>query len=77
MYQVELRYADVTIDPICDFRSEKDISGDPDFICRPNNLTDHHLLNNLTVNVSVVNWLVNVIIYVLISFAAAIVCKAS
>ena len=54
MYQVDLRYADVTLDPICDFLSETDVSGDPGFICRPNNLTDHHLLNNLTVNVSII-----------------------
>ena len=52
MYQVELRYADVTLNPICDFSSEN-VSGDPGFICRPYNLSDHHLLNNLTVNVSI------------------------
>ncbi len=53
MYQVELRYAKVTLDPICDFRSEN-VSSDSDNICLPNNLTDHHLLNNLTVNVSII-----------------------
>ncbi len=56
MYQVELRYANVTLDPICNFTSEI-VSGDhdPDDICLPNNFTaGHHLLNHLTANVSIV-----------------------
>ncbi len=54
MYQVELQHANVTLDPICGFRS-KYVSSDPDNICLPNNLTAHHLLNNLTTNVSIIN----------------------
>ena len=54
MYQVELRYADVTLDPICHFSSENVTDDD---ICLPNNtiITEgHHLLNNLTANVSII-----------------------
>ena len=55
MYQVELRYANVTLDPICNFHSE---NVDLDKICLPSNLTvGHHLLNNLTANVSIIFWL--------------------
>ncbi len=76
MYQVELRFADVTLDPICNF-SSKNVSGDLDNICLPSNLTvGHHLLNNLTANVSIIFWLfINLPPYIL--FTAFIIIMQS
>ena len=53
MYNAEVRYTDIILDPICDFEWIDISNDDPNYYCRPRNSTAHHLLNNLTVNVSV------------------------
>ncbi len=57
IYKVDVRNVMVTLDPIEGFENEEVIGNNTDSsnICRRNNLTGHHLLNNLTVNVSIIN----------------------
>ncbi len=54
-YNVKTRCTDITLDPICGFSSDDNVtnpdSGPSDY-CKLANSTGHHLLNNLTANVS-------------------------
>ncbi len=52
IYNIEVRHVTITLDPIQGFEDEDISSVDPNYICRPDNVTGHHLLNNLTTNVS-------------------------
>ena len=52
MYDVEIRRTNVILDRICDFKQPTISTDNPNYYCRPQNSTAHHLLNNLTVNVS-------------------------
>ncbi len=64
MYNVKTRHTDIFLDPICDFSTDDsippEINPDPENYCKPYNSTGHHLLNNLTANVST---LVNELFY--------------
>ena len=54
-YNVKTRYTDITLDPICDFSNDDKVTiSDPSDYCKlaTYNSTGHHLLNNLTANVS-------------------------
>ena len=53
MYNVKTRHTDITLDPICGFLSDDIVkTSDPSDYCKLVNSTGHHLLNNLTANVS-------------------------
>lgn len=52
IYKVDVRYVTVTLDPIEGFEDEEVNKTAPNSICQPSKLPGHHLLNNLTVNVS-------------------------
>ncbi len=53
MYNVKTRHTDITLDPICGFSSDDIVkTSDPSDYCKLVNSTGHHLLNNLTANVS-------------------------
>ncbi len=54
-YNVETRCTDITLDSICGFSSDDNVSNPdsgPSDYCKVANSTGHHLLNNLTANVS-------------------------
>ncbi len=52
IYKVDVRHVTITLDPIQGFENEKVNGTDLSYVCRPKDLPGHHLLNNLTVNVS-------------------------
>ena len=52
-YNVKTRSTNITLDPICGFLSDDIVkTSDPSDYCKLVNSTGHHLLNNLTANVS-------------------------
>ncbi len=52
-YTVKTQYTDITLDPICGFSSDDNVTTPyPSDYCKLVNSTGHHLLNNLTANVS-------------------------
>ncbi len=53
-YGVKINHANIILDPICGFPSDDNVTPDSDSsdYCNVSDSTGHHLLNNLTINVS-------------------------